>query len=390
MKRIYLSFLLSNVLLPLPRTSVLCNMYANACYSISKDDCDFVRLVCDESAKINIVSANYGFTAECNNTVGCVNKSDCCVLSTGYSITNYTFDHLQALTNTCLGMPYCKVRAVIARLDGNFHSNTVAVTYNCEPGVSPKTNDGTTSSNKASNDSENGNTAAIVVPIVVVLLIVIAATVFFFWRRKRQTEKRTYENQGNQTLCTPVANPGYCDTDKTTGVSIAEADNEDPENTYHTIDPASIPDRAIPNDYLILEPETEYNVIDSKGMDRGQKTVNEYSSLQTKVPNIREENTDSDYNKLSLKANGIEKDPNYQRLGTVDHTSIAKGKEQNPDYSHINGIKLTTDGKEVENKKITEDLDTNEKANHDYFILEPEDQTTNKEECRDTDYNKLN
>lgn len=384
MERIHLSLLFSNFLLPLPSIHVLCDMYANACFGVS--DCQFVSLRCDTNSTINIISAKYGITKECGNSETCVEKTDCCVSFIQDTVKKYTDVHWKELKKKCSKEPVhvCEVQAVNAPLSGNRFSNTISVTYNCKP------DDGTTSNNNAVSESNSSTTAAIVTPIVILLLIVVAATVFFFWRRKRQPEKRTYENQGNQTLCAPVANPGYCDTDKTTGISITEADNEDPENTYHTIDPASIPDRAIPNDYLILEPETEYNVTDSKGMDRGQKTVNEYSSLQAKVPNISEENTDSDYNKLSLKTNGIEKDPNYQRLGTVDHTSIAKAKEQNPDYSHINGIQLTAEGKEVENKKITEDLDTNKKTNHDYFILEPEDQTTNKEECLDTDYNKLN
>ena len=170
-----------------------------------------------------------------------------------------------------------------------------------------------------------------------------------------------------------MQNPGYFDTDKVTESSKDIKDCDlDAEDTYHTIDPSSIPDRApavpneylvldsneyntidpnnvdtktgipdrapaVPNEYLVLDSD-QYNTIDPNNVDTKTGTSNEYFILEPGAQNTYNEasnSKDCDYNKINLKEHEIVKDPNYQRLAAVGENPKVESNADNENYSHL-------------------------------------------------------
>lgn len=142
-------------------------------------------------------------------------------------------------------------------------------------------------------------------------------------------------------------NAGYDYTEQNKNSSKSpDTDHTDDETVYHTIDPNSIPDKVVANDYLELHPADDYNVIGENEADI--KTVtNDYFTLEPQGNITFKEEVD--YNKINLKAHGIVKDPNYQRLAAVDQNLEAEANEDNENYSHF-GSKFPAEEQDGEMK----------------------------------------
>lgn len=171
---------------------------------------------------------------------------------------------------------------------------------------------------------------------------------FFFFSRKKSLEKeRRIEKGQRNCIPAPVHNPGYDYTDQNKDSSKSpDTECTDDETVYHTIDPDSIPDKVVTNDYLELYPADDYNVIGENDADN--KTVtNDYFILENQGDTT--DRDEVDYNKINLKANGIVKDPNYQRLAAVDQNPKAEANEDNENYSHL-GSKFPAEEKDEEMK----------------------------------------
>ena len=142
-------------------------------------------------------------------------------------------------------------------------------------------------------------------------------------------------------------NAGYDYTEQNKDSSKSpDTEHTDDETVYHTINPDSIPDKVVANDYLELHPADDYNVIGEN--DANNKTViNDYFILEPHGDNTDKEAVD--YNKIHLKVHKIVKDPNYQRLAAVDQNPKTEANEDNENYSHL-GSKLPAEEKDEEIK----------------------------------------
>ena len=95
------------------------------------------------------------------------------------------------------------------------------------------------------------------------------------------------------------------------------------------------------NDYLVLDPENEYNTIEPNTLDSKADSTDDYFILEPGAPNSygTSNDKDYDYNKINLKAHGIVKDPNYQRLAAVDQNHKYKASIDNENYSYLGTCK---------------------------------------------------
>ena len=163
------------------------------------------------------------------------------------------------------------------------------------------------------------------------------------YKKNSQTGK---ENQAVENLGAVVQNQNYFmpESPKHTEVESVKEGVSDQQNIYHTIDPQSIPNQMHKgNEYMEFDSVDPYNVIDSDSID-----LDETSTNGTKIP------TDKEY---------------------LNHKPDDRVIENASDYN--NGIPTT----------------------HDYFILEPGDQSAvscqRKDESYSTnmdfvDYNTIN
>lgn len=279
-----------------------------------------------------------------NCTTAYLNR--CCELSNTDITAPFNTTEKENLRRDCLEKAIsssCKVPPQ-QKLIGSINdvSLLVTVNYTCD-NEDPPPDARTPDVHQPLTDTEDTNTAAIVVPIVVVFVIVGITAVVLYWRRKQRIENgRKHEGQADFNGQAPVQNPGYIDTDTVTESSKDIKDCDlDAEDTYHTIDPSSIPDRApaVPNEYLVLDPpEDEYNTIDPNNVDTKTGTSNEYFILELGAQNTYNEasnSKDCDYNKINLKEHEIVKDPKYQRLAAVGENPKAESNADNENYSHL-------------------------------------------------------
>lgn len=370
MDEVYIYFLLGNLLLCVPR--IQCKLEATACFA-GLGRCGQLILACDDKSTIKILSAQYGLRSKtnvaCNNVMDTKEdcdkyKENCCVpAKSGPAPKNYSKEHWILLNSRCTGNHSCISEAVQAQIQQSFSqlfSDVVTVKYTCqnagatEEESSPLTGD-------EEEPSGGSSTAAIVVPIIAVLVLAcVAVALLIYWRRKKMLENssRTEKGQGNG-IPAPVHNAGYDYTEQNKDSSKSpDTEHTDDETVYHTIDPDSIPDKVVANDYLELDQADDYNVIGQNDADN--KTVtNDYFILEPQGDITDKEEVD--YNKINLKAHGIVKDPSYQRLAAVDPLPKVEANADNENYSDL-GDKLTAEEKDGQ-------MNTGDNKNDDYAHL---------------------